>query len=345
VKVKAQKIIPMKEVPARFYDPERDGVTFSLLTTFKNCRERARLFLNGWTSRSNSLGMVFGSLAHGVNQQIYEDVRLGKLTELPSEKYIKKVGQKVEALWKKENPRADTESKQYLEYSMILLEAVMPAYFKYWKKDFQLIWERVETVFKIPIEVPMGGELNLIKKTFIRGKIDGSYRRGKNGRPRLFETKTKTRLGETGEGNLADILPHELQVNIYLLYLWWVDKKLPEGVLYNIIRRPGLRQKKNESLVKFARRVSSDVRLRPEYYFIRLEMIVEKKDLEKQELELRDMVSDFILWWNGLAGHYKNSDACENKYGTCPMLPICSRGDYTGFFKRDTVFRELADEL
>jgi len=343
MKVKSKKVVPMDEVPTRFYDPERDGVTFSLLTTFKRCRERARLFLNGWTSKSNGFGIIFGSLAHGVNQRIYDDVRTGQLTELPSEDYIRKVCRRVEELWKKENPRADSDSKQYLEYSMILLEAVMPVYFKYWKKDFQLIWERVETEFKIPFEVqlPTGRRVS----TFMKGKIDGSFRRTEAGRPRLFETKTKSRMGETGESNLADILPHELQVNIYLMYLWWVDKRLPEGLLYNIIRRPGMRQKKNESIVKFAKRVAADVRLRPEYYFIRLEMFIEKKDLEKQELELRDLVSDFIMWWNGHAGHYKNSDECENKYGTCAMLPICSRGDYTGFFKRKTVFRELADEL
>lgn len=345
MKVKVVRIIPMKEVPARFYDPERDGVTFSLLTSWKNCRERARLFLNGWASKKNSLGQVFGGLAHGVNQRMYEDVRDGKLRELPSEEYIKGVCRKVEAIWKKENPRADAESMQYLEFSMILLEALMPMYFKYWKKDFQLLWDRVESEFKVPIAIDHPYRPNRKLKTFIRGKMDGSFRKKSGPKPFLFETKTKSNLGEKGEGDLADILPHELQANIYLLHLWWLGKVLPSGLLYNIIRRPGLRQKKKESVVKFARRIADDVRRRPEYYFIRIQMDVEKKDLERNELELRDMVSDFMMWWNGLAGHYKNSDACQNKYGTCAMLPICSRGDYSGFYKRDTVFRELADEL
>jgi len=343
VKIKALRLIPMKEVPARFYDPERDGVTFSLLTTFKGCRERARLFLNGWTSRKNSLGQVFGGLCHGICQRMYEDVREGRLTSLPSPQYIKDVCRKVERIWKEENPRADAESLQYLEFSMILLEALMPEYFRYWQKDFKLLWERIESEFKVrfKVERPDGR----LMKTFIRGKMDGSYKRTTAGRPWLLETKTKSNLGERGESDIADILPHELQVNIYLLNLWWLEKVLPEGLLYNIIRRPGLRQKKTESVVKFARRVAEDVRKRPEWYFIRMQMRVTKKDLERNELELRDLVSDFMLWWNGLAGHYKNSDACQNKYGTCAMLPICARGDYTGFYKREKVFRELADEL
>jgi hypothetical protein len=170
---KAPKIIPMKEVPARFYDPERDGVTFSLLTTWKNCRERARLFLNGWASKRNSLGMVFGGLTHGINQRMYEDVKAGKLTELPSEQYIKKLCREVEAIWKEENPRADAESMQYLEFSMILIEALMPLYFKYWKKDFALLWQRVEAEFKVPIE---------IEHPYRAGwtvRIDGRPRRGR----------------------------------------------------------------------------------------------------------------------------------------------------------------------
>jgi len=340
MKIKAHRIIPMRDVSARFYDPERDGVTFTLLTTFKECREKARLVLSGWSSTQNSLGLVFGGLTHGINQRIYTDVMSGRLSTLPSEKYIKRVCREVESVWRKENPLADADSLRHLEFSMILLEAVMPMYFRYWAKDFQLVWKRIEKEFKVPmtVERPDGKKMT----TFIRGKIDGSFG---TGRGTLFETKTKSRLGEHGESNLADILPHELQVNIYLLYLWWADKKLPKGLLFNIIRRPAMRQKKKESLVKFATRVANDVKRRPEYYFVRLNMRIERKDLEKQELELHDMVSDFMLWWAGLAGHYKNSNACENKYGTCGFLPICSRGDYTGFYKRDKVFRELADEL
>lgn len=343
MKIRATRISPMKEVPARFYDPERDGVTFSLLNTWKGCRENARLVLNGWTSKRNSLGTVFGSLVHGVNQIVYDDVKSERLTDLPSEKYVTAVCRRVEQIWKTENPRADSESLQYLEYSMILLEALMPVYFKYWKKDFDLVWQRVEKEFKFPITIQH--PLAKATKTFIRGKIDGSFGRQADSRPWLFETKTKSRLSEQGESSLADILPHELQVNIYLLYLWQVGKRVPDGLLYNIIRRPGMRQKKKETIVAYAKRVADDIRRNPDYYFIRLQMHVERKDLEKNELELRDMVSDFLLWWNGLAGHYKNSNMCENKYGTCAFLPVCARGDYTGFYKRDKVFRELADEL
>ena len=343
--VGGRKVIPMKEVPVAFYNPERDGVTFSLLTTFKNCREKARLFLNGWTGKQNSLGTIFGGLVHGVNERMYLHVQKNKFKSFPGPEYIKDVCREVEALWKKENPRADAESLKHLEFSMILLEGLMPWYFKYWKKDFQFVWDRVEHTFKMPFKVDHPFRPGTSMKTFVRGKMDGSFRRKLGARPWLFETKTKAQLSEQNESDLADILSHELQANIYLLYLRWVEKVLPEGLLYNIIRRPALRQKKKETVAQFAKRVAIDVRRRPEHYFVRMQMSVERKDLERNEGELHDLVSDFLFWWNGIGGHYKNSDHCQNKYGRCHNLPICSRGDYSGFYKRTTVFRELADEL
>src|SRR5215471_8153229 len=153
IRLQTGKVIPLKEVPPSFYDPERDGVTFTLLRTFKSCREKVRLVLNGWTSTQNSFGLTFGSLAHGVLQRMYNDVRTGELEGVPNDTYVVKKCREVEDIWKEENPLADDESLQNMEFSMILLEALMPIYFKYWRKDFKLLWERVEQEFKIPIEL------------------------------------------------------------------------------------------------------------------------------------------------------------------------------------------------
>jgi hypothetical protein len=86
-----------------------------------------------------------------------------------------------------------------------------------------------------------------------------------------------------------------------------------------------------------------DIRNRKEFYFFRLKMQMEPKDLAQFKIELNGMISDFLMWWHGEAGHYKNGDHCENKYGMCPMVPICSNQDYTNHFTRDVIFRELSD--
>jgi hypothetical protein len=139
------------------------------------------------------------------------------------------------------------------------------------------------------------------------------------------------------------MLGFELQVNLYLGAMWSQDGDAPGGLMFNIIRRPNLQQKKTESTIQFRRRIEADVAKRPEYYFIRLRMDVDRRELEREGKEHTRMIEDFLRWYRGEVGHYKNSDQCENKYGTCEFIRICGQQDYTGFYKRPTVFRELEE--
>jgi hypothetical protein len=322
----------------KFYDPVRDGVTFSLLSTFLDCREKARLYLKGWTPRSSSMALTFGSIIHKIDEWVRDDIRSGGLRSVPSTKYIKSLIKKVESLWFKDNPRHGSKELENLELSLLLAEGVLPQYFKYWYKDFtELKWELVEGEFKIPVS-PQDKEGNKYN-TFLRGKIDGSFRLKKGG-PWLFETKTKSRVDED---ILSDILPYDMQANIYMSALKQLGKETPSGLLYNIIRRPSLRQRKNEPLKSFADRISEDVNLRPDWYFIRMEMSIDKDEIIRFEMELEDLISDFMMWWSGKSGHYKNTNHCQNKFGLCPFVGICLRNDKSRHFKRKTVFRELQE--
>lgn len=320
----------------KFYDPVRDGVTFSLLSTFLDCREKARLHLKGLTPRSSSMALTFGSIIHKIDEWVRDEIRSGLLRSVPDDKHIKGLIKKAESLWFKENPRHGGTELDNLELSLLWAEGVLPQYFKYWHKDFsELKWELVEGEFKIPV-TPEDKEGNKYS-TFIRGKIDGSFSLEKGG-PWLFETKTKSRVDE---GLLADILPYDMQANIYLSALRRMGKKTPSGLLYNIIRRPSLRKRKNEPLKSFADRVSEDVSSRPDWYFIRMEMSIDEQEINRFEMELDDLISDFMMWWSGKSGHYKNTNHCQNKFGLCPFVGICLRNDKSGYFKREAVFREL----
>jgi len=338
IKPAGKPLIEVLGEEKKFYDPERDGVTFSLLSTFLDCREKARFYLQGWTPTSASMALTFGSIVHKIDEWVRDDIRKGKLTEPPSTEHIKKLIKKVEKLWHKENPRAGLRELEYLELSLLLSEGVLPQYFKYWYKDYSdLKWEKVEGVFKVPFTVTDKGGTK--HKTFLRGKIDGSFKL-KNSGTWLFETKTKSRIDEE---ILSDILPFEMQANIYLSVLKRLDKKNPSGLLYNIIRRPNLRQRKNEPIAAFAKRISDDVAERPDWYFVRMEMAVSADEIDRFELGLEDLVSDFLLWWAGESGHYKNTGHCQNKFGLCPFVGLCLRGEKTYYFQRETVFRELQE--
>jgi hypothetical protein len=326
-----------KSFPVR-YDPERDGVTYSLLTAFKNCRELSRLGLNGWTAIQPSFPLIFGEVVHEVFHRVYLDAQVRRLKKPPSEDQIVKHLTGIAQEWRKENPMASAMAMQFLEQTETLAAAILPIYFRHWRDDFiQMQWmdKGLEHEFKIPIEGHVG---RTPWKTFLRGKMDGVFFKADSDRPWLFETKTKGRIEE---GALVDVMPFELQVNTYLIALNKMTGKTPAGVKYNILRRPQLRQKQAESLPQFGDRIVRDIHDRPDFYFIRMDMTVDMRDLDRAEQELMDLVGDFLMWWRGQAGHYKNSAHCENKYGTCHMLPICSRRDTTGFYQRDKIFQEL----
>lgn len=320
-----------------FYDPERDGVTQGLLQTFKNCREAARLSLQGWTESYVGPSMVFGTVVHAALEAVYIRIQKKQLTTFPTRKEIQTILAKIEKEWKAENPKAAAETMQHLEMALLLAEAILPVYFTFWHKDFTKVqWLALEHEFKTPTEV--GG-----RKSWYRGKMDGRFNPDRDKRTWLLETKTKSRLGEQGESNLVDVLPRNLQVNMYLGAIQFLEHKTPGGVLYNIIRRPNLSLKKGESLPEFAARVRNDVSKRPEHYFIRLKMSIDAADLQR-ELDKRDAVLlDFLKWFNGEAPHYDNDAYCENKYGTCKFLPICANRDYSKHYRRERMFRELED--
>lgn len=315
-----------------FYKPERDGITQSLLAKFLTCRQAALWYLKGYNLKSPSMSLTYGTIIHAVLERVYEQIRLGKLKALPSRKLTLKYIQKIEKEWIIENPRADKKSLEFLELSLLIAESTMPLYFDYWHKDIKGIkWEKVEGDFKLPIT------LKDKRKTFIRGKMDGVF---KNPNRWLFETKTKMRVEE---GTLVDYLPFELQVNTYLRALRLLGGKVPKGVLYNIVRRTAMRQGKKESMSQFAKRISEDIESRPDHYFIRLEVAIDKADMDNFEIEFISLIEDFYNWFDGKIGHYKNTNQCEGKYGACEYLRAES-GIMVPYEKRKMVFKELEEK-
>lgn len=322
-----------------FYDVTRDGITFSLLNQWKECRERSRLAtLEGWTERTSSLPLIFGTVLHEALATIYGQVQTGIRYEPPTQEEIRNELAHIERQWQDDNPLADAGAIQDLDLTLAICEALLPQYFAYWETDFDLTWHQLEREFKLPLVVTTHDGKKV--STFLRGKIDGIFSPRPNQPPTLFETKTKSRFDPEV---LGSILPFELQVNIYLTALFRLYKVVPAGVRYNIIRRPQLRQKVTEPAEAFVRRIADDIRDRPEWYFCRLDMDVTPKDMNLAETEITGLIADFVSWTRGCAPHYKNSHACEGKYGTCGMLAICGRGDTSALYQRKTVFRELGE--
>lgn len=316
------------------YDYRTDGITQSLLSNFLSCREQCKLYLKGYVYEKTSPALIYGTVFHGILELVYTDISNGRIIKIPNSDILKRYTIKFEKLWMKDNPKPDIESLKTLQISLALAENLLPHYFKFWwKKDTTKIqWKALEKEFKIAYRTSTG------LKTYLRGKMDGVFNSPKL---YLFETKTKSKISEW---NLIDMLSFDFQVMFYVFVLKKLYKQTPKGVLYNIIRKPLSDIHRNESLIQYAKRIEKDVSLRPEFYFMRYDIFISPESQRKFCLEIDGLITDFILWAQGRGNHYKNTANCENKYGRCKYLQICSYSDYTKYKKRPVLFSELENK-
>lgn len=327
------------------YDPRLHGISATLLGRYKSCRQRALLDLLGWTPRLVSVGGIFGLVVHDALRHVYDYVRLGKLTshdQITKKSYIAVIDHAFD-VWRGENPRASAETVQKLEHVRFLVETVLPLYFRYHARDFQdMIWGPPEEPFVLPFTITTARYGPI--QTFLKGRVDGTFGSAKSKKPGLYllETKTKSRIDAE---SLVDMLPHDLQVKIYFCAMMLAGQT-PTGLLYNVIRRPGLKQGAKESFADYTKRVIKDIEKQPDYYFLRFRIdSVSKKDLDLAKTEVTAIVTDFIRWWAGDVDHYRNSDHCENKYGRCEFLGTLCGGADEGkpnprFYKRKVLVTE-----
>jgi len=327
-----------------FYDMERDGVTQSLISMWLTCRQKAKLYLEGWDSKYHKEALIDGNIGHAVLERAYNLIRENKMTRPPSEKLSRAIVSKVEEQWYSENAKPGAEAREMVERACAVMEVLLPAYFDFWRKDFtDKKWESLEEKFELPMTVISSEDMAV--SIPLRGKKDGTFRTSRG--IWLFETKFKSQVDEDG---IVATLGFETQVMLYMLQTYYSNlnpkdpmKAMPKGCLYNIVRRATLRKRVKEGVPEFAKRVKADIAKRPDFYFIRMESPLVAKDLISFQKELQSLLGDMYDWWKGLAPHYKNTFSCIGKLGKCQYLPVCSRGDYGTLAKRKVVFKELED--
>ncbi len=305
------------------------GVTTTILQDFLECREKAKFRVNRVQSRYDSLALTFGSVGHDILGLAHKEIMAGKLKKSPSRATVQEWINEAEHIWKKQHRMASAQALQNLELSLGFTEAVMPIYFDTYKKSlFEWEFIQVEDWFNVMYPITLDdGEVIHIE---IKGKLDGLYQLGRY--IYILESKFKSRFDT---GILADSLEIDLQVRLYMYCIAAYYDINIRGCTYNIIRRPGLRQKKQESFSQYIKRCVDDCKERPDFYFNRVNMMYTKDKIDSFEDVLDALLKDFYLWSVGLNPDYKNPGACENKYGACSFLSICSRGDWSGHIVRE----------
>lgn len=319
-----KKVQRRKEVSAEmisdFYDLKKVGISQSSMKTFMTCRRKWMLNIAGLERKDKQRNTHFGTIVHEMLDQVYQNIQTVSEEEL--ERFVRR---KLNKYLKKSNEGQFLDPEQYdLEKEMCV--ASVTAYFEFFEKDREQFTESVpEYEFAIPY-----------KDVTLRGKIDGLFRR-KNGQRWQMEHKTKSRWDE--EAGLQALL-FDFQNLMYSFAAEAESDEPIKGILYNIIRKPQLRRKKDETNRQFLLRVKEDIASRPDWYFTRYEIVYSERDKRNFRQQLDGILEDLKLFCAGKLCDHQNTAMCLYPF-KCEFLPVCSQGTTAGLVLRDTIHPEL----
>lgn len=329
------------------YNLAYHGITQGFISTFLSCREQARLrYLEGWTPYHVSSAIRFGLVFH-------------ELLNLSAQAKFKVPA--VLRLIRKQKVHSQTDPQE-LETILALNEVLFHAYQEKWSEnDAERRWIAKERTFTVPhhwqpevqeelnahvaalesynersIVKLVNGEVSAIP---IRGRIDGLFEDAK-GQLWVHEIKTKGQIDEDG-------LMQALHLNLQTMLYAWAASKLERrpvaGVLYDVVRRPQLRQGNTESLDAYVKRVKGDVASRPDHYFMRWPVQFGKQDIKAWETtSLNRYLFAIEQWWSNLQAvehpkdalsHYMNPNAMMTAWGKCDLFNRLTLQDSSGTFQ------------
>jgi len=303
----------------------QDGVTQSILSTWLTCPQKARYVLDGWIGDGALSGPLrFGSCFHNLLEVLYSEVGAG---DLPHEN-IPRFFNSWSKAWTKLNISRSSGADDYeaIRLDISMANGLLDGYIKMWPKDFNGMteWVALEDTFDIEW-----------RGFRLRGKVDGIKR--VNGKLWLLESKTRGRIDEK---TLPDLLSFDFQSMFYITAMSQRMKEPVAGVVYNIIRRPGIKLRKNETMKTYAGRLAVETVIRPNHYYKRYEMSYSVSDLLRFEGDLIVKLSLFSKWLRGEHPNYRNETACVGRF-PCDFIPACASCGMTGYVQERKLFREL----
>lgn len=350
-KRKTYKPLKPKAVKAKrsldpVWDLDRDGLTYSLLSKFVVCPERFRLAtVEGWSETGLKTALEFGNAFHYALEKAPQ----------PFEKSLHEFQRS-----KLEGTSIHPTQREELEVLMAMVAGLLHGYERVWSKDhasMKFLYQEQIFDFQYPLEID--GRTHNIR---LRGKWDGVYREAKdNDRIWLFETKTKDDIDSDG---LSRTLSQDLQTMLYCLSIEQTLHEPVAGVLYNVVKRPGIRPKKGgktgmcESIREYELRLKEDVLTRPDFYYHRFVVTLLPGDLQKWRRETFDpLLRHVVRWWDSIKTNPFDPWASPYHYrrpfGIYDGLAAGRRGDffdllttgsYSGLRQKPSAFPELEGE-
>lgn len=271
-------------------DKDNGGITFSLLSRWLVCKERARLLMvEGLKPKDQFMSKIeYGNIWHCAEEAYGK----GEDWQQAVTVYCQGLAHKYQA---------DREDIRHW-YNMCLTQ--FPMYIEYWSKHPEQQSRKSlfqEQVFKVPYRLPSG------RTVYLRGKWDGGDL-VEDG-IWLQENKTKSQIDQV---KIQRQLSYDLQVMIYAIAF---DEQinnqghgkglLPpifndvgnnfKGVRYNVIRRSA--HKTHESMYK---KMTEDIaNNRGGEWFARWNVEITQSDIENFKREcLNPILENLCYWWD-----------------------------------------------
>lgn len=174
------------------------------------------------------------------------------------------------------------------------------------------------------------------------GRRDLVIKRRKDGSKWITDHKV---MSQVRPGELMDLAQISLQNRLYTLAFYLENGEFPAGMIYNIIRAPGLsprkgrgKDAKKENPAAFQARVREDIHDRAESYFMRFEVQFAKSDVLAWQDEFAAKLNDYLQWNRKLLPTYRNDSGniCYGRY-SCPFIQVCGNG---GSIADNPLFRQ-----
>jgi hypothetical protein len=335
-KSKSQRIRD-KKTKERLWQLE-SGITYSGLSSWLDNPEAFYLnYCEGLTPKRFRKPIEFGNIIHFMLEHQFTGRKKSPV----------KVANEIATGY--ENVRSKTTlstDREQLHLLCQVAKMLFPIYCDYWKEeDAGIEWLAREQSFKTPYEfIDLEGKKRTI---LLRGMRDGLFRNDYG--TGVFETKTKENIDTAG---VAAQLKADMQTLFYLFTSRIDLKKQPNQILYNIIRRPGQRNK-NETVDQFVKRIQQDVLKREKHYFMRWEVDVETKDYDKFEQQtLLPILRLFVRWADSLKKnrwdspyHLTNLNALIGKFGPSEYWDLIINGRQSMYYRRSSTFPELEESI
>jgi hypothetical protein len=262
------------------WDLYRDGISYSLLCKFRNCRERFRVAtVEGLRPSDRKDAMDFGTIFHKALEYTAQNKTTSQvITQLL--KFYKK----------------SSMDPMLVKQACILV----PHYNKYYSTE-KHNYVAQEEVFDVPYKSTTTGRI-----IRLRGRRDEMFERKKA--LWLQENKTKTTIDEN---KIIATLPFDLQTMLYAYSMThdYPGRKIG-GILYNVIRRPGQKQKQKESDNEFLQRINSEIAADVDnslannemsHYFKRYEIELGPSDISNfYHRTLVPMIESVVVWWESI---------------------------------------------